>query len=124
MSDFTEFSLGETLKMKEIKNWKTSAPLTLFNKWIGVNNRYNGYIEDYCLQNATLNKAPPHDLCKYPANAIATPITTKKIISYIQKQLRILLTRFALLNRSGNSTHKTYLDVNINVVVQDGAAGK
>ena len=109
MSDFAQFSLGETLKMKEIKNWKSSAPLTLYKKWIGVNNRYNDYIKLYCLQNATLCKDPPNE------------ITTAE---NIQKHLRTLLTRFALLNRSGNSTYKTYLDVNINVVVQDGAAGK
>ena len=78
--------------MKEIKNWKPSAPLTLYNKWIGANNRYNDYIKRYCTENVTL--------CEVPPNAIPTPITTPKIISYIQKQLRILLTRFTLLNRS------------------------
>ena len=93
MSDFTQFSLGETLKMKEVKNWKPSAPLTLYNKWIGVNNRYiskvgdqQPYITRYCAQNANLCKDLPNE------------ITTKE---HIEKYLRKLLTRFALLNRSG-----------------------
>ena len=114
MSDFVQFGLGETLKMKEIKNWRPSAPLTLYTKWIGVNYRSNGYIKDYCDQNVTLCKDPPNEITAY--------LTQRNATSYNQKQLRILLTRFALLNRSGNSTHKTDLFVNTNVLFQDAAA--
>ena len=77
MSDFAQFSLGETLIIVA-KNWKPSQPLTLFKKWIGVNNRYNNYIKLYCKQKAS--------------NCDQTP-------EEIYKQLRIMLTRFALLHR-------------------------
>ena len=86
MSDFALFSLGETLT-DVATNWSPSAPLTLFNKWIGVNNRYNKYIKLYCERNAS--------------NCDQTP-------EEIYKHLRIMLTRFALLHRSGHKSNTYY----------------
>ena len=84
MSDFVLFSLGKTLNMKEVKNWKPFAPLTLFKKWIGINNRHMDYIKLYCEQNASYCDISPEIQ------------TTGEIHEYLRKTL----TKFALLHRS------------------------
>ena len=74
MSDFVQLSLGETMIQfsREIKK----NPLVLFDKWIGVNNRYKIYVKKFC--------------AKRTVNCDAEEIF---------KNMKKLLTRFTLFHR-------------------------
>ena len=77
MSEFAQFSLGEILL--EVSNSLKDWPNSLYDKWIWVRGWYLNYIKPYCARKET--------------NCGQSKIE-------IQKNLKILLTRFTMLHRS------------------------
>ena len=87
MSEFAQLSLGESIirASKHLKN----RPLALSKVWIDASSRYNGYLSKYCEQKSVI--------CG--ENNRGEKMSPNEFRKEINKQLGILLTRFALLNR-------------------------
>ena len=76
MSEFAQFSLGEILF--EVSDYFKDWPNSLYDKWIWVRGWYLTYIEPYCARNET---------------------NCGQSKAQIENTLKILLTRFTMLNR-------------------------